>query len=1801
MGLSEKTKTSLAFKKLLMRDHRNVANEWYEETEGGGFNIHMDDVWSENIPETPPSESTEIIEVHGDGTPFMLTEDEAVDGQKGWKAVDENGERMRDWIPPKFGQDYTVQLFADDGSGTGPGDQIFTTDPINWYFDYDTGYLSIQDSHNRSTPFWIKGYRYIGKRGMASDEPVRAIDGSAEEPAFSFFDDENTGMYREDDDYLGFSTGGELRFAIGNESLNSYRDLLPSEDDAYDIGSEDYRWKDAFFSGDMTIDGNLTVRGQENIIEVNTVRIEDKNIELAYLPDTEEHSDEYADLGGMTVKGDTDKLFKWRQDSGAWYSSEPFTAPQADASRPSYSFNDDLDTGIYNPEGDQIGLSTDGELRLLLTTEELQSYEDIVPSEHDQLDLGRDELRWRNLYLSGDQHAEGQMHIGSDLIVDGDTTLGEDETKTTSMRGKVTLEDSSEDHPLEIGPDIELFRSGMNMLNIETADETRLQISDNEITSHMDLLPDTDDSLNIGSESRRWKNGYFSGNLEVDGEIHAEGSIEFDDDLFVKGDTVLGEDETKTTTIRGETTLQDSSEGYPLKLGDDVELYREGENKLSVDTGGEQRVKVTDDGITFFEDLVPDEDTTYDAGRQDSRWNNLYADGLDLSGDAVIEGNLTVNGEMVIFDTETFQVEDKYIELGMVEEPDDFSADEGGIVLHGDTNKEFRWDRDTHAWISSESIDIPDGEEYRIGGDPLAHSDLVGHDGGRHVPDPEPADEGDLLTIEGEGYVWKEPPVSVTVKNIGELQTHDGTEPATLEAGEEGQFLTLDSSTDTGLKWIYDYEVLPYARYFDPERTYIENDVVFYNSASYVSLVDNNTDTPGMSENWEKISGWRWRGVYDSGETYRVGDAVEFQGSSYMALEEAQGVEPIDENYWVLMTYGWNWRDEYSEAASYNKGDLVIERDELIESWSEDILYNVDDEVIIEGQKYRCTEEHTSSEDTRPPSGSEWSNYWSDEGEVNDYYRLYLCQEDETSGEPLDNEDHWNLVTSIFDLANTLQNNEIIRQGNETYRKENEGTRLTDYENFKHKGEYSETEEYKPYNMVYYQGSYYMATEETQGNNPTDTDYWKPVTYGWNWRSEFDINESYNKGDIVIENDQEIDSWDESIRYVVGDQVVVEGQRFTCSQEHTSTVESRPGEGTDWSDYWSDDGPANDYYRVYVCLQDHTSGEPLDNESYWNLVSSNQSLAETLQNNEILRQVGETYRIENEEQRQDNEDDRIERHENFEHLDVYDETAEYNPYNMVYYQGSSYIAIEETQGNDPTDTGYWQLMSHGWNWRGEFDIAESYNKGDIVIENDEDIDSWIEDVSYGPGDQVVINGHMYECTELHTSSSDNKPEEGDWGSYWASGVSLNDYYRLYICREDGVSGEPLSNETYWSIVINAHNLSSTLENNESLRQSRESVRIDNENTRIDNEDQRIEDENDRLERHENFIHKGEYDETETYKPYNIVEHKGSSYKCIQEATGIGPENEDYWTLMSQKGDSGLGLTFRGEWDPSVEYFVDDAVSHQGVMYHCIEDHSDAEPPNTSYWEEIFSASQWTVYGSDSIYYDNPEGFVGIGSAPSEEYMLEVDGEIMAERVRSSEETTDEDDDDVVTTKGYIDHRFDTLVASRWEKTGDDIYYLGGNVGIQQQPSGDYEFEVDGEIMAEKVWNAVYNDLAEFMPAGEKGLEPGDVLVQTESGLTKTAEEKDGRVVGVYSDTYGFVLGGDKEDAENEDKVPVGIAGKVKVKVKEPVQIGDLLVSSDSPGYAKPIKSKEWVPGTVIGKAVESSDKESRVWAMIMLA
>ncbi len=117
---------------------------------------------------------------------------------------------------------------------------------------------------------------------------------------------------------------------------------------------------------------------------------------------------------------------------------------------------------------------------------------------------------------------------------------------------------------------------------------------------------------------------------------------------------------------------------------------------------------------------------------------------------------------------------------------------------------------------------------------------------------------------------------------------------------------------------------------------------------------------------------------------------------------------------------------------------------------------------------------------------------------------------------------------------------------------------------------------------------------------------------------------------------------------------------------------------------------------------------------------------------------------------------------------------------------------------------------------------------------------------------------------------------------------------------------------------------------------------------------------------------------------------------------------------------------------------------------------------------------------------------------------------------------------------------------------------------------------------------------EFAVKDREKIEPGTVMVLDKGGLLhQSTEAYDKKVAGVVSGAGDFKPGLilDKK-SEQTNRMPIALMGKVYCKVDAqyaPIEVGDLLTTSPTPGHAMKAIDSTKAFGTVIGKALMSLD------------
>ena len=201
------------------------------------------------------------------------------------------------------------------------------------------------------------------------------------------------------------------------------------------------------------------------------------------------------------------------------------------------------------------------------------------------------------------------------------------------------------------------------------------------------IVPDDDDTYDLGSTSQQWRNLYLDGLADLDfvnvsaastfgGFVDINNSVDISTDLIVTGvSTFTGAvdanggatidniqigitDNNEIDTAAGNLTID--SAGGTTTIDDNVAVtgtFSVSGSTVNIDSADINLGNTTSDIITatgrFDSDLVPSTDNARDLGLTSRRWRNIYADVLDISGDIDIDGHTELDDVNVVGVTTT--------------------------------------------------------------------------------------------------------------------------------------------------------------------------------------------------------------------------------------------------------------------------------------------------------------------------------------------------------------------------------------------------------------------------------------------------------------------------------------------------------------------------------------------------------------------------------------------------------------------------------------------------------------------------------------------------------------------------------------------------------------------------------------------------------------------------------------------------------------------------------------------------------------------------------------------------------------------------------------------------------------------------------------------------------------------------------------------------------------------------------------------------------------------------------------------
>jgi hypothetical protein len=222
-----------------------------------------------------------------------------------------------------------------------------------------------------------------------------------------------------------------------------------------------------------------------------------------------------------------------------------------------------------------------------------------------------------------------------------------------------------------------------------------------------------------------------------------------------------------------------------------------------------------------------------------------------------------------------------------------------------------------------------------------------------------------------------------------------------------------------------------------------------------------------------------------------------------------------------------------------------------------------------------------------------------------------------------------------------------------------------------------------------------------------------------------------------------------------------------------------------------------------------------------------------------------------------------------------------------------------------------------------------------------------------------------------------------------------------------------------------------------------------------------------------------------------------------------------------------------------------------------------------------------------------------GLSPTSDTFIIGNGSNWAARTPAQARTSLELDTDTITTH-YHDSRYyqqseftdGTTISARINRlkvmgeTQASGYFYAGST---DDPSSNTRVNYDGHFYATKVFNAVYNDLADFQPLDDD-LVYGKCYYETKTGLKVCNDNCQKAVAGIASDTFGYGLG-QKSDS---NQAPIAVAGWVLAFVDREYEIGTPLTSNKNGDLTEMhIEEKRLWPERIV--ATYSKKEESDIW------
>ena len=512
-------------------------------------------------------------------------------------------------------------------------------------------------------------------------------------------------------------------------------DLTPSTDGARDLGQSDLEWQDLFIDGTAKIDtltvdenatvaGNLTVTGNGVIngnVDLGNATSDTITATGRFDSDLVPSSDNARDLGASGLE--------WKDlyiDGTA--NIDTLVADTAKVS--------DLTSGRVVLAGTSGEIEDSGNLTFNGSTLAVTGSQTISVS----LDVdGHTDLD--NMGVSGvgtiTQLVSTTATVGAGLTVTGviDGNGGANISGAETVLSSATVSDLTNNRVVIAGTSGALEDSGNLTFDGSTLAVTGSQTISGNIdvdgTTNLDAV-DIDGAVDMASSLTLAGNADFNGNLDVDGTsnldaVDIDGAVDMASTLTLAGNT----DFNGNLDVDGTTNLDAVDIDGAVDMASSLTLAGNADFNGNLDVDGTTNLDGTNiAGALAVSGSATVDNLSLDGNTITTSSGNLTIDSnggtTTINDNAIISGNLTVNGTTTTINSTTVNIDDKNFQVA-TGAADDAAADGAGFTVDsGDGDKTWNFEATGDNWGSSGNINLASGKVLKVANTSILSSTTLG-------------------------------------------------------------------------------------------------------------------------------------------------------------------------------------------------------------------------------------------------------------------------------------------------------------------------------------------------------------------------------------------------------------------------------------------------------------------------------------------------------------------------------------------------------------------------------------------------------------------------------------------------------------------------------------------------------------------------------------------------------------------------------------------------------------------------------------------------------------------------------------------------------------------------------------------------------------------------------------------------------------------------------------------------------------------------------------------------------------------